>query len=287
MAFVETGGVKLYYEEAGNGFPIVFAHEFGGDCRSWEGQLRHFARRYRCIAYNARGFPPSDAPEELEAYSQDLFVADMVGLMDAVGVDRAHVVGLSMGSMTALHFGRLQPGRARSLVVAGNGPGDTARAKRKFEAEIAAVIAEVERGGWPKVAETYGLADDRAQARAKNPRGHAEFVAQIGARPKTGPLQALRRVVTGRPLLADLAEDLRHMAVPTLLATGDEDHVCIDTCLYLKRLLPMAGLQVFPKTGHAINLEEPARFNQALEDFFAAVEEGRWPETPPASRSPY
>ena len=108
-----------------------------------------------------------------------------------------------------------------------------------------------------------------------------------GARPETGPLQTLRRVVTGRPLLADLAEDLRHMAVPTLLATGDEDHVCIDTCLFLKRLLPMAGLQVFPKTGHAINLEEPARFNQALEDFFGAVEEGRWPETPPASRSPY
>ena len=98
-------------------------------------------------------------------------------------------------------------------------------------------------------------------------------------------MQTLRRTVTGRPLLADLADALGAMAVPTLIATGDEDHVCIDTSLYLKRLLPAAGLRTFPKTGHAINLEEPERFNQTLDDFFAAVEDGRWQPTPGASRS--
>ncbi len=287
MAYAESNGVRLYYEEAGQGFPIVFAHEFSSDWRAWEGQLRHFSRRYRCIAYNARGFPPSDAPQDLEAYSQDLFVADMAGLMDALAIEQAHVVGLSLGSMTTLHFGRLHPERARSLVVAGNGPGDTRRAKQRFEAEIAEFIAAIESAGWEQVAESYGLTDDRAQLQAKNPRGCAAFARQLGARQKAGFLQTLRRVVTGRPLLADLADELRDMRVPTLIATGDEDHVCIDTCFYLKRLLPVAGLRVFPKTGHAINLEEPARFNEALEDFFAAVEEGRWPETPPDSRSSY
>jgi pimeloyl-ACP methyl ester carboxylesterase len=64
-------GVKLYYEEAGEGAPIVFVHEFAGDYRSWEHQLRYFGRRYRCIAYNARGFPPSDVPEGVDSYSQE------------------------------------------------------------------------------------------------------------------------------------------------------------------------------------------------------------------------
>ena len=102
-----------------------------------------------------------------------------------------------------------------------------------------------------------------------------------------GPLQTLRRTVTGRPLLADLAGLLAALEVPTLIVTGDEDHVCIDTSLYLKRLLPAAGLTLFPKTGHAVNLEEPELFNWTLGAFFSAVETGRWPSTPNASRSPY
>ena len=287
MPFVETDGVKLYFEESGSGPAIVFAHEFSNDWRGWEDQLRHFSRRYRCIAYNARGFPPSEAPDDPAAYGQEIFVADLAGLMAALEVDQAHVVGLSMGSMTTLHFGRLHPAMARSLVVAGNGPGDSRRAKAKFEAEIADFIARIESLGWRGIAEDYGRTDDRLRLATKNPRGCADFLRQFGERQGPGFLHTLRRVVCGRPLLDDLAAELRALRVPTLLISGDEDHVCIDTCLYLKRMLPLAGLQVFPKCGHAVNLEEPQRFNQALEDFFAAVEEGRWPETPPDSRSPY
>lgn len=287
MPHADVNGVKLYYEEAGQGFPIVFAHEYSGDYRSWEGQVRHFARRYRCVVYNARGFPPSDTPADLDAYSQEIFVADMAALMRHLDIDKAHVVGLSMGSMTTLHFGRLHSDMACSLTIAGTGPGDTGRAKAKFEAEIADFIAGIESAGWEKVAADYGLSDDRLQLQAKNPRGYAEFTNQLAARQNNGPLQILRRVVTNRPLLADLADELRAMRVPTLIASGDEDHVCIDTAFYLKRLLPAAGLRIFPKTGHTINLEEPEAFNRALEDFFTAVEEDRWPETPPASRTQY
>src|SRR4029077_10298778 len=91
-------GVKLYYEEAGSGAPILFVHEFAGDWRSWEPQLRYFSRRYRCIAYSARGYLPSDVPEGLEYYSQERWREDVRAMIDALGLDRAHVVGLSMGA---------------------------------------------------------------------------------------------------------------------------------------------------------------------------------------------
>jgi pimeloyl-ACP methyl ester carboxylesterase len=287
MPYATVNGVSLYYEETGDGDPIIFAHEFSDDYRSWADQVDHFAPRYRCITYNARGFAPSEAPEALDAYSQEHSVEDMAGLMRHLGIDEAHIVGLSMGSMTTLHFGLRYPDMARSLVIAGTGPGDTARAKGRFEAEIEIFIQDIETRGWRRVAEDYGLTDDRLRLRDKNPSAYDGFQARLAARELNGPAQTLRRVVVGRPLLADLADELGVMIVPTLIATGDEDHVCIDTSLYLKRLLPAAGLRIFPKTGHAINLEEPERFNQALDDFFAAVEDGRLHPTPNASRSVY
>ena len=287
MPHASVNGISLYYEETGQGDAIVFAHEFSDDCRSFAGQVAHFAPRYRCVVYNARGFAPTDAPMALEAYSQEQSVEDLAGLLHHLGIDAAHVVGISMGSMTTLHFGLRHPDMARSLVICGTGPGDTARAKARFEAEIEDFIADIESRGWARVAEDYGLTDDRLRLRDKNPAAYAGFQERLAMRARNGPLQTLRRTVTGRPLLADLAGPLAAMKVPTLIVTGDEDHVCIDTSLYLKRLLPAAGVSLFPKTGHAVNLEEPELFNQTLDAFFGAVEAGRWPATPDASRFAY
>jgi len=287
MPHASVNGISLYYEESGQGDAIVFAHEFSDDCRSFAGQVARFAPRYRCVAYNARGFAPSEAPMALEAYSQAHSVEDMAGLMRHLGIESAHVVGVSMGSMTTLHFGLRHPGMARSLVICGTGPGDTSRAKARFEAEIEDFIADIESRGWPLIAEDYGLTDDRLHLRDKHPAAYAAFQERLAMRAVDGPLQTLRRTVTGRPLLADLADALGAMEVPTLIVTGDEDHVCIDTSLWLKRLLPAAGLSLFPKTGHAVNLEEPELFNRTLDAFFAAVEAGQWPPTPNASRAAY
>lgn len=287
MPHASVNGISLYYEESGQGDAIVFAHEFSDDCRSFAGQVAHFAPRYRCVVYNARGFAPSEAPEALDAYSQEHSVEDMAALMRHLGIDRAHVVGISMGSMTTLHFGLRHPDMARSLVICGTGPGDTARAKARFEAEIEDFIADIETRGWSRVAEDYGLTDDRRRLRDKNPAAYSGFQERLAKRDRNGPLQTLRRTVTSRPLLADLAGQLEAMEVPTLILTGDEDHVCVDTSLYLKRLLPAAGLSIVPGTGHAVNLEEPELFNRTLEAFFDAVEAGRWSPTPDASRSRY
>ena len=124
MAHLTTDdGIKLYYEETGTGIPIVFVHEFAGDCRSFEPQVRYFARRYRCITYNARGYPPSDVPRDAERYSQERARDDIRADKDALKLDKAHVVGLSMGGFAVLHFGMTYPERARSLVIAGCGYG--------------------------------------------------------------------------------------------------------------------------------------------------------------------
>src|SRR2546428_4417396 len=115
MAHLTTDdGIKLYYEESGAGIPIVFVHEFAGDYRAWEPQLRFFARRYRCIAYNARGYPPSDVPAQLDRYSQDRARDDIRAVLDALELDKAHIVGLSMGGFATVHFGFTYPDRARS-----------------------------------------------------------------------------------------------------------------------------------------------------------------------------
>src|SRR4030095_14631521 len=128
-------GIKLYYEETGKGIPIVFIHEFAGDCRSWEQQVRYFGRYYRCITVNARGYPPSDVPTDGKMYSQDRARDDIRAVLDALKIDTAHVVGLSMGGFAALHFGFTYHKRARSLVIAGCGYGAEPDKKEKFRAE--------------------------------------------------------------------------------------------------------------------------------------------------------
>src|SRR5712692_2799733 len=118
MARIKANGIELEYAEAGEGFPLVFAHEFGGSMESWAPQVHFFARRYRLITYNARGYPPSDVPKDLVAYSQDVAVEDLYQFLRALGIEQAHVGGLSMGASCALHLGIRHPEVARSLVIA-------------------------------------------------------------------------------------------------------------------------------------------------------------------------
>src|SRR6185312_7916600 len=128
-------GVRLYYEEVGAGYPIVFVHEFAGDYRSYETQLRFFARRYRCIAYNARGYPPSDVPEDFVRYSQARARDDIRAVLDALAIEKAHIVGISMGGFAVLHFGFAYPERASALVVAGCGYGAQPDKRQQFHEE--------------------------------------------------------------------------------------------------------------------------------------------------------
>src|ERR671923_2889743 len=142
--------VKLYYEESGSGVPVVFVHEFAGDYRAWEPQVRWFSRRYRCITYNARGYPPSDVPSDGERYSQDRARDDIRAVLDALKIDQAHIVGLSMGGFAALHFGFTYPARARSLVVGGCGYGASPDKRAQFAEEAEAAARKFEEATMPK-----------------------------------------------------------------------------------------------------------------------------------------
>jgi len=276
-------GVKLYYEEAGHGFPIVFVHEFAGDHRSYETQLRYFSRRYRCIAYNARGYPPSDVPDDPSAYSQERARDDLRAVLDALSLTQAHVVGISMGGFATLHFGLSYPSRARSLVIAGCGYGADPSKREQFRLEADAAAARFETLPMSTAAETYALGATRVQLQNKDPRGWDEFRAMLEQHSPRGSALTLRGVQRNRPSLYDLIDRIKLTNVPALVMAGDEDEPCLEASLMLKRTLPAAALAILPRTGHALNLEEPALFNALLDDFFHQVECGRWTARDPRS----
>jgi pimeloyl-ACP methyl ester carboxylesterase len=269
-------GVKLYYEETGSGIPIVFVHEFAGDYRCYEPQVRHFAQRYRCITYNARGYPPSDVPKDGERYSQERARDDIRAVLDALKIDKAHIVGLSMGGFAVLHFGFSYPERARSLLIAGCGYGAAPDKRAQFAEEAEAAAKGFETQGMAKAAEAYALGPTRVQFQNKDPRGWKEFADQLREHSTEGAALTMRGVQKRRPSLFDLVDKMKTITVPTLIMTGDEDWPCLEPGLLMKRTIPTAGLVVMPNCGHTINLEEPAAFNQHLADFFHTVDIGAW-----------
>lgn len=284
MPFVTTSDdVRLHVEEAGEGRPVVFVHEFGGDQRSWEPQLRYFSRRYRCITFNARGYPPSDVPEDVDRYSQARAVDDIRDVMDALGIAQAHIVGLSMGGFATLHFGLTYPERASSLVVAGAGYGAEKQHEDYFRQVSLEVARQFETQGSDAFSHTYGMAAARIAYLVKDPRGWAEFRRMLGEHSALGAANTMRGVQARRPSIYDLEARLATMMVPMLVVVGDEDDHCLQPGLFMKRVIPASGLAVLPKTGHTLNLEEPALFNGLVAEFLAQVEQGRWLARDPRS----
>lgn len=269
--------VRLYYEETGADRPVIFVHEFAGDLRSWEPQLRHFGRRYRAIAFNARGYPPSDVPESPASYSQTLAADDIKAVLDHLGIDKAHIVGLSMGGFATLHFGFRHPQRALSLCVAGCGYGAEPAERARFRAEAAAIAALLTAQGMPAFAEKYAYGPARVQLENKDPRGFVEFKRMLAEHSALGSANTQLGVQRERPSLYDLVEQMRRLTLPTLVLSGDEDSPCLQPGILMKRNIPSAAFVVMPNCGHAINLEAPDEFNRILGDFLAQVDAGRWP----------
>jgi pimeloyl-ACP methyl ester carboxylesterase len=277
MPMLDTDdATRLYYEETGAGTPLLLVHEFAGDHRSWEPQVRHFARRYRCITYNARGYPPSDVPQDMERYSQARARDDVRCVLDALGIQRAHVVGLSMGAFATLHFGMAYGYRAISITMAGCGSGAHPAHTEKFQSDARALARQMREEGMAKVAASYGHGPARVQLQAKDPRGFADFIRCFSEHSSEGSANTMLGYQARRPSLYALVEELRRIDVPALILAGDEDEIILETSLMLKRAIPAAGLAMLPRTGHAMNLEEPALFNRLLEDFLHQVEAGRW-----------
>lgn len=286
MPMIQTDdGVQLYADSTGTGTPLLFIHEFAGDHRSWEPQVRFFSGAFRCITYAARGYPPSDVPAEVTAYSQQRAVDDAIAVLDQLEASRAHVVGLSMGGFTALHLAMCHPGRVLSAVAAGAGYGAQPERQEQFRRECEATAAAFEADGAQRVAQRYAVGPARVQFQNKNPRGWAEFAAALAEHSAVGSALTMRGVQAARPSLYALAGQLAAVTVPVLIIAGDEDEGCLEPALMLKRAIPASGLTLLPQTGHTANLEEPEMFNAAVDRFLAAVDRGAWRDRDPRSLS--
>lgn len=275
---VAKDGIRLYYEEAGSGTPVVFVHEYAGDWRTWEPQLRYFSRSHRCITYSQRGYPPSDIPVESERYSQEIARDDVIALMDALKISKAHIVGHSMGAYTALHVGMHAPSRCISVVAAGCGWGSTPDVSRReaMKAMAAETGKMFQEEGIEAAAAKYADAPMRQTQKNKDPRGWAEFARMLSEHSAEGHAQTMFNLQLKRPTLWEMEDRLKKFSVPLLVILGDEDEPCIDGSVFLKRTVPTAGLLVIPRSSHNIPAEEPAAFNAALAELFAASESGRW-----------
>jgi pimeloyl-ACP methyl ester carboxylesterase len=274
-------GVRLACEETGTGTPLIFVHEFAGDMRSFEPQMRHFARLYRCIAFNTRGYPPSDVPADVAMYSQDHAVADIRAVMDGIGIDKAHICGVSMGASSALHYAMESPERCLSVVLAGIGSGSVPERVAGFRVEAEHTAQAIEGQGMATMGLQIAAGGARIAFEVKDPRGYAEFRAQLCDHSDVGSANTLRGVQKGRPSLYDERAAMAACDVPALIIVGDEDEPCLEPSLMLKHTLPRSGLVMLGKTGHAINIEEPALFNAFVQDFLHRVEAGRWDRRDP------
>lgn len=274
MPIAHVNGVELHYEETGQGVPLVWSHEFGGDTRSWEPQVRYFARRYRVVTYNHRGYPPSAVPKAARDYSQDLLVGDLHQLLKHLGFGPVHLGGCSMGANVARDFAIAHPEMTRSLIMVGAGAGSVNR--EEFLQGQAATAAALEREGMAALIRNFESAPNRAAFKQKDPRGFAEFLRQVGEHDAQACAHLAREVMSKRKTVFDVEAGLKALRVPTLIMVGDQDAPCVEPSLAMRGLIPHSGLIVFPASGHTLNIEEPGAFNFHVAEFLAAVEGGRW-----------
>ncbi len=283
MPFAKINGTRLCYESTGSGTPIVFVHEFAGDSRSWEPQVRALSRRYRCVTYNARGYPPSDVPKSASKYSQDIHVDDIAGIMDALKIDKAHIVGCSMGGYAALHFALRYPKRALSSTIVGVGFGSDPDKREQFLRDTEAQAKRLDDLGMAKGVKDYAVGPARVQYLNHDPRGFAEFAEMFASHSALGSANTLRGVQAKRPTVYDLKSGLAKCKVPMLVVSGDEDDNCLEPGIFIKRHCMTSNLLIVPATGHAVNIEEPDLFNRALVDFLTLVDTKAWRPRDPRS----
>ncbi|QET06332.1 alpha/beta hydrolase [Cupriavidus pauculus] len=272
MQFAESNGVRLFVESTGTGAPIVFVHEFAGDYRNYDDQVRFFGPHFRCITFNARGYPPSDVPSDVEQYGQAFAVEDIAGVMRWAGVESAHIVGVSMGGYATLNFGLTYPEKARSLTIVGAGHGSDPARREQFLRDSGELAERLVTLGMEQGIVHYANSPIRRRFKEKNPRGFEQFNRQFAEHSALGSSLTTRGYQMRRKTIYELEAQMRALRVPALIVTGDDDEPCIEPALFMKRTIPDARLWVVPRTTHAVNLEEPEAFNRVVFDFISAVE---------------
>ncbi len=264
-------GTKLYYESEGSGPPILFVHELAGTLHSFAPQVAALKGRFRCIAFNARGYPPSDVPPSVESYSQEIAAEDIGAVLDACGVDRAHVMGVSMGAAAALQFALAHPERTRSAILCSIGSGsDVGTAAYAVETEARA--QGIEQAGMAEAARNFGNSPTRVRLKARNPALYESYLAEVGTLSVLGMTNTLRGVQKRRPPIYAHEARVKAMTVPVLILVGGDDEPCLNPARFLEEKIPGAHMVVMPETGHGLNLEDPVGVNGLVMRFIDGVE---------------
>lgn len=271
-----TDGVTLSVAVVGNGEPIVFVHEFSGNMLSWAPQVAQLSRSYRCVCFNARGYPPSEVPKLIDAYGQDRAADDVVNVMNALDIDSAYLVGLSMGGFAALHLAIRHLEKVRALVIAGCGYGAKPKEQTGYFTAMNREADRAEEIGMTAYANELANSGYAKLLRAKDEKAWRQFEQQLATHSANGMAMTLRGVLARRPSLWDLEQQLAKIDKPTMLMIGDEDLPCLEPNLFMKRTFPDCALAIMPRTGHLPNLEDPEHFNELIDRFFTAVSDGSW-----------
>jgi pimeloyl-ACP methyl ester carboxylesterase len=269
MPHLKLDRVTLAYQETGTGEPIVFLHEFAGSMEDWNDQVESLARAYRVITYNCRGYPPSSVPSDPAEYSQELAVEDLRGVIDGLSIEKATLIGLSMGGSTVLNFAARYPERVKGMVLASTGSGSDD--KPAFRAQFSQIADLIERDGSAHFAETFLRGPTRLQLLRKRPLTWQRLHRKLSAMPAQALANTIRGVILERPTVYELETKLRGLQVSKLILVGDEDTPVLKSSDFLARALTRAHLISFPRTGHTLNLEEPARFKKVVREFLGRL----------------
>jgi pimeloyl-ACP methyl ester carboxylesterase len=286
MPHIQVNGANLYYEITGKGIPLLLVHEYAGDYRSWEPQVRFFARRYKVVTFNARGYPPSEVVEDPSKYSQNIARDDIEGVIKALGLAPAHVVAFSMGAYASLHLVLKAPELFRSAALAGLGYGSVSDQREKFQEDVDEVARRFEEEGMDTFGRTYVHGPTRLQFKNKDPRGFAEWEENFVEHSGKGQALTMRGIQRTRPSIFELEEGMKKIDVPMLIMCGDEDDPVIESAVFMKRTIPTAGLTLFPNSGHNINQEEPEMFTDIVHKFIAQADASTWPRRDPRTQGP-
>jgi pimeloyl-ACP methyl ester carboxylesterase len=248
MPKIDRDGVGIYYEVHGEGPPLLLTHGYSSTSAMWHGQVDALAKDHKLVLWDMRGHGQSDYPDDPHAYSEALTIGDMAAILDAVGAEHAIIGGLSLGGYMSLAFYRAYPQRALALLIIDTGPGfkkDDAR-----EAWNARALATADKLDHEGLDMLKSATRERATASHRNARGLA---------------LAARGMLTQRD--ARVIELLPDIKVPSLVVVGADDAPFLAASDYMAAKIPGAQKVVIPAAGHAVNIDQPQAFVDAVVPF--------------------
>jgi len=264
MSYVRSNGIDLKYRSFGSGQPLILIHGLACGLRMWVRQIGILSRQFRVVVYDQRGHGLSSAPDDPACYSPRLLAGDLVGLLDHLDIQQAHIVGFSLGGGPALALAGSQPNRVSSLVLADVGAGSENQWRSQWLARRWCTMAQQP----PAILYEDMLRHEFYKTYANaNVRTRFHMRSLIAATPLVGLTHTLAQVIAKRTSLFRQTALLRSIAVPTLILRGQYDFACLRSSTLLANTIAFAQQLTVAGAGHMVPLERPAAFSRALLDF--------------------